>query len=89
MFGFDKLNVTRSEISAVIHVDYPARVQTVHRETNPRYYALIRRFKVLSSCPVIVNTSFNVRGEPFISTQNDFRCFMGSELDELVVGDAV
>jgi carbamoyltransferase len=82
--------VPRSEIPAVTHVDYSARVQTVHKETNPRYYALIKRFKQLSGCPVIVNTSFNVRGEPIICTPEDaFRCFMGTELDVLVVGDAV
>lgn len=87
LFGIDKLNVPRSEIPAVTHVDYSARVQTVHKETNPRYYALIYRFKELSGCPVIVNTSFNVRGEPIICTPEDaFRCFMGTELDVLVVG---
>jgi carbamoyltransferase len=86
LFGIDKLNVPRSEIPAVTHVDYSARVQTVHKETNPRYYALIKRFKELTSCPVIVNTSFNVRGEPIICTPEDaFRCFMGTELDVLVV----
>ena len=90
LFGVDKLNVPRSEIPAVTHVDYSARVQTVHKETNPRYYALIKRFKELTSCPVIVNTSFNVRGEPIICTPEDaFRCFMGTELDFLVVGNAV
>ncbi len=90
LFGIDKLNVPRSEIPAVTHVDYSARVQTVHKETNPSYYALIKRFKELSGCPVIVNTSFNVRGEPIICTPEDaFRCFMGTELDVLVVGDAV
>lgn len=89
LFGIDKLNVPRSEIPAVTHVDYSARVQTVHKETNPRYYALIQRFKKLTGCPVIVNTSFNVRGEPIICTPEDaFRCFMGTELDVLVVGDA-
>jgi carbamoyltransferase len=89
LFGIDKLNVPRSEIPAVTHVDYSARVQTVHQETNPRYYALIKRFKELTSCPVIVNTSFNVRGEPIVCTPEDaFRCFMGTELDVLVVGNA-
>ena len=90
LFGIDKLNIPRSEIPSVTHVDYSARVQTVHKETNPRYYALIKRFKELSGCPVIVNTSFNVRGEPIVCTPEDaFRCFMGTELDLLVVGNAV
>jgi carbamoyltransferase len=88
LFGIDKLNIPRSEIPSVTHVDYSARVQTVHKETNPRYYALIKRFKELTSCPVIINTSFNVRGEPIICTPEDaFRCFMGTELDVLVVGN--
>ena len=90
LFGIDKLNVPRSEIPSVTHVDYSARVQTVHKETNPRYYALIKRFKELTGCPVVVNTSFNVRGEPIICTPKDaFRCFMGTGLDVLVVGNAV
>ena len=88
LFGIDKLNVSRSEIPAVTHVDYSARVQTVHRETNPRYHALLSRFKALTGCPVLVNTSFNVRGEPICCTPDDaFRCFMGSEIDVLVVGN--
>jgi carbamoyltransferase len=88
LFGIDKLNVPRSEIPAVTHVDYSARVQTVHRETNPRYHALLGRFKALTGCPVLVNTSFNVRGEPICCTPEDaFRCFMGSEIDVLVVGN--
>ena len=90
LFGIDKLNVPRSSIPAVTHVDYTARVQTVHRDTNPRYHQLIARFKELTGCPVIVNTSFNVRGEPIVCSPEDaFRCFMGTELDMLVVGDAV
>jgi len=90
LFGIDKINVPRSEIPAVTHVDYSARVQTVHKETNPRYYALIKRFKELTNCPVIVNTSFNVRGEPIICTPEDaFKCFMGTELDVLVVGNSL
>ena len=90
LFGIDKLNVPRSEIPAVTHVDYSARVQTVHKETNPRYYAVIKRFKELTNCPVVVNTSFNVRGEPIICSPEDaFRCFMGTELDLLVVGNSV
>lgn len=90
LFGIDKLNLSRSEIPAVTHVDYSARVQTVHKDTNPRYYALIERFKELSGCPVVVNTSFNVRGEPIVCTPEDaFRCFMGTELDMLVVGNSI
>jgi carbamoyltransferase len=86
LFGIDKLNVPRSDIPAVTHVDYSARVQTVHRETNPRYHALLSRFKTRTGCPVLVNTSFNVRGEPIVCTPEDaFRCFMGSEIDVLVV----
>ena len=88
LFGIDKLNVSRSEIPAVTHVDYSARIQTVHRETNPRYHALISAFKARTGCPVIVNTSFNVRGEPIVCTPEDaFRCFMGTEIERLVVGD--
>ena len=90
LFGIDKLNVVRSTIPAVTHVDYSARVQTVHRETNPLYYRLIEAFKARTGCPVIVNTSFNVRGEPIVCTPEDaFRCFMGTDLDLLVVGRAV
>ena len=88
LFGIDKLNVPRSDIPAVTHVDYSARVQTVHHETNPRYHALLSRFKALTGCPVLVNTSFNVRGEPIVCTTNDaFRCFMGTEIEYLVVGN--
>ncbi|MDP6786669.1 MAG: carbamoyltransferase [Rhodospirillales bacterium] len=88
LFGIDKLNVPRSEIPAATHVDYSARVQTVHRETNPRYHALLSRFKALTGCPVVVNTSFNVRGEPIVCTPEDaFRCFMGTEIEALVVGN--
>ena len=90
LFGIDKLNVQRSEIPAVTHVDYSARVQTVHAETNPRYHALLTAFKAITGCPVLVNTSFNVRGEPIVNTPEDaFRCFMGTELDALVVGNCV
>ena len=90
LFGIDKLNVHRSEIPAVTHVDYSARIQTVSAENNPQYHALISRFKELTGCPVIVNTSFNVRGEPIVCTPEDaFRCFMGTETDLLVVGNAV
>ncbi len=90
LFGIDKLNVPRSEIPAVTHVDYSARIQTVHRDTNPLFHQLIGRFKALTGCPVLVNTSFNVRGEPIVCTPEDaFRCFMGSELDLLAVGNCV
>ena len=90
LFGIDRLNIPRSDIPAVTHVDYSARIQTVHEQTNPKYYRLIRRFKALTGCPVLVNTSFNVRGEPIVCSPEDaFRCFMGTELDLLVVGNAV
>jgi carbamoyltransferase len=90
LFGIDKLNVARSDIPAVTHVDYSARIQTVHGETNPLFHALLTRFKALTGCPVLVNTSFNVRGEPIVCTPEDaFRCFMGNELDLLVVGNCV
>jgi carbamoyltransferase len=80
--------VPRSSIPTVTHVDYSARIQTVHAKTNPRYHALIQRFKKRTSCPVIVNTSFNVRGEPIVNTPEDaFRCFMGTEIDALAVGN--
>ena len=85
LFGIDKLNVKRSTIPAVTHVDYSARVQTIHEKTNPKYYKLIKKFKEITSCPVIVNTSFNVRGEPIVCTVEDaFKCFMGTNLDMLV-----
>ena len=89
LFGIDKLNVPRSELPAVTHVDYSARIQTVHRDTNPRYHALLTEFKRVTGCPVIINTSFNVRGEPIVCTPADaFRCFMGSEIESLAVGNA-
>jgi len=88
LFGIEKLNVPRSEIPAVTHVDYSARIQTVHQETNPRYHSLIRAFERLTGCPVIVNTSFNVRGEPIVGSPEDaFRCFMGTEIECLAVGN--
>ncbi len=88
LFGIEKLNVPRSDIPAVTHVDYSARIQTVHKETNPRYHALISAFKERTGCPVVVNTSFNVRGEPIVCTPEDaFRCFMGSEIEVLVCGN--
>jgi carbamoyltransferase len=90
LFGIDKLNVVRSEIPAVTHVDYSARIQTVHANTNPLFHRLLERFKARTGCPVLVNTSFNVRGEPIVCTPQDaFRCFMGNELDLLVVGRCV
>ena len=88
LFGIDKLNIPRSEIPAVTHVDYSARIQTVHADTNQRYHALLSRFRAKTGCPVIVNTSFNVRGEPIVHTPEDaFRCFMGTEIDVLVIGN--
>jgi len=88
LFGIDKLNVPRSDIPAVTHVDYSARIQTVHEDTNPRYHALLTAFERITGCPVLVNTSFNVRGEPIVCTPEDaFRCFMGTELDALAVGN--
>jgi carbamoyltransferase len=88
LFGIEKLNVPRSEIPAVTHVDYSARIQTVHKETNPRYHALIQRFNKRTGCPVIVNTSFNVRGEPIVGTPEDaFRCFMGTDMEVLAIGN--
>ena len=88
LFGIKKLNIKRSEIPAVTHVDYSARIQTVHEKTNPKYFKLIKKFKEKTGCPVIVNTSFNVRGEPIVNTpENAFNCFMGSELDILVIGN--
>jgi carbamoyltransferase len=90
LFGIDKLNITRSEIPAVTHVDYSARIQTVHANTNPLFHRLLTRFKEKTGCPVLVNTSFNVRGEPIVCTPEDaFRCFMGNELDLLVVGNCI
>jgi len=86
LFGIEKLNIKRSEIPAVTHVDYSARVQTIHKETNPRYYDLLKQFKERTGCAVLVNTSFNVRGEPIVCTPEDaYRCFMRTEMDYLVV----
>jgi len=88
LFGIDKLNIPRSSIPAITHVDYSARIQTVHNDTNPRYHAVISRFKEMTGCPIVVNTSFNVRGEPIVCTPTDaFKCFMGTEMDILVVGN--
>jgi carbamoyltransferase len=90
LFGIEKLNVPRSSIPAVTHVDYSARVQTVHADTNPLYHRLISRFKARTGCPVLVNTSFNVRGEPLVCTPEDaFRCFMGTGIEVLVVGNCL
>jgi carbamoyltransferase len=88
LFGIDKLNVKRSDIPAVTHVDYSARIQTVHKETNEKYFRLIEKFKEKTNCPILVNTSFNVRGEPIVNTPLDaFNCFMGTDLDKLVIGN--
>src|SRR6516225_7855288 len=87
LFGIDILNAIRSEIPAVTHVDMSARIQTVHKETNPRYHALLSALKARTRCPALVNTSFNVRSEPIVCTPEDaFRCFMGSEIDVLAAG---
>ncbi|MBV8566300.1 MAG: carbamoyltransferase [Methylobacteriaceae bacterium] len=88
LFGVDKLNIVRSDVPAVTHVDYSARLQTVHAETNPRFHALLSAFKARTGCPVLVNTSFNVRGEPIVCTPEDaFRCFMGTDIEALAVGN--
>ena len=90
LFGIDKLNIKRSKIPSVTHVDYSARIQTVHRETNSRYYKLINKFKEITGCPVLVNTSFNIRGEPIVCSIKDaYRCFMGTNLDILTIGDFI
>jgi len=88
LFGIDLLNIKRSEIPAVTHVDYSARIQTVYEKTNEKYYKLIKKFKEITNCPVLINTSFNIRGEPIVNTPQDaFNCFMGTELDVLVIGN--
>ena len=90
LFGIDKLNIKRSIIPAITHVDYSARIQTVHKETNPKYYDLILEFKKITNCPILVNTSFNVRGEPIVcSIEDAFNCFMGTNLDILVIEDFI
>jgi carbamoyltransferase len=90
LFGIEKLNVPRSQIPAITHVDYSARIQTVHAHTNPKYFDLITKFKEMTGCPVLVNTSFNVRGEPIVCTPEDsFNCLMGTEIEFLVVGNAI
>tara|TARA_Y100001970_G_scaffold248183_1_gene317526 strand:- start:1622 stop:3460 length:1839 start_codon:yes stop_codon:yes gene_type:complete len=88
LFGIDKLNLQRSDIPAVTHIDYSARIQTVHKDTNPKYHALIEMFNSKTGCPLVVNTSFNIRGEPIVCSPEDaFRCFMGTELDALAIGN--
>jgi len=90
LFGIEKLNVPRSSVPAITHVDYSARIQTVHADTNPRYHAVILKFKEKTGCPLVVNTSFNVRGEPIICTPTDaFKCFMGTEMDVLAIENYV
>jgi carbamoyltransferase len=90
LFGIDKLNVERSQIPAITHIDYSARIQTVHTDTNPRYHALISAFKERTGCPLVVNTSFNVRGEPIVCTPEDaFRCFMGTDIELLVIENSI
>ena len=90
LFGIEKLNIKRSEIPAVTHVDYSARIQTVSKKTNKAYYDLISKFKEITGCPVLVNTSFNVRGEPIVNSPTDaFNCFMGTDLDYLVIGNCI
>ena len=86
LFGIEKLNIVRSSLPAITHIDYSARVQTVSKKSNPRYYELIKAFKKRTGCPTIVNTSFNVRGEPIVCTPQDaYRCFMRTEMDVLVM----
>ena len=90
LFGIDKLNIKRSEVPAVTHVDYSARIQTVTKKSNQRFYDLISKFKNKTGCPILINTSFNVRGEPIVNSPADaFNCFMGTELDYLVIGDCI
>ena len=88
LFGIEKLNVPRSQVPAITHVDYSARIQTVHDDTNPIYHSLISKFNDLTGCPLVVNTSFNVRGEPIVCNPEDaFKCFMGTDLDVLAIGN--
>ena len=88
LFGTEKLNIQRSSVPAITHIDYSARIQTVHKETNLIYFKLLEKFKKKTNCPVLINTSFNVRGEPIVNTPTDaFNCFMGTELDKLVIGN--
>ncbi|MFT6319750.1 MAG: carbamoyltransferase [Granulosicoccus sp.] len=86
----EKLYTVRSSIPAITHIDFSARIQTVHKQTNPKYHQVISAFKKLTGCPVVINTSFNVRGEPIVNTPEDaYRCFMRTEMDYLVIGDYV
>jgi len=90
LFGIEKLNIKRSNIPAVTHIDYSARIQTVHKDTNLKYYKLIKNFEKITDCPIIVNTSFNIRGEPIVCSIKDaYSCFMGTDLDMLVCGDFI
>jgi carbamoyltransferase len=90
LWGIEQLNVVRSDIPAVTHVDYSARIQTVHADTNPRFHRLLQSFQGLTGCPVLVNTSFNVRGEPIVCTPEDaFRCFMGTDIEVLAIGNCL
>ena len=90
LFGIEKLNIPRSSLPAITHIDYSARVQTVSKSTNPRFYNLIKAFKERTGCPTIVNTSFNVRGEPIVCTPQDaYRCFMRTEMDVLVMENQI
>ena len=90
LFGIEKLNIKRSKIPSVTHVDYSARIQTVHNKTNPLYYSLIKKFREITGCPVLINTSFNVRGEPIVCTPKDaFNCFMGTNMDNLIIGNFI
>jgi carbamoyltransferase len=85
LFGIEKLNVKRSQVPAITHVDYSSRIQTVHKNTNPKYHNLISKFKDLTGCPILINTSFNIRGEPIVcSIEDAYNCFMGTDLDILV-----
>ena len=87
LFGIEKLNIERSQVPAITHIDYSARIQTVHHATNPKYHQLLSKFYDITQCPILVNTSFNVRGEPIVCSPEDaFKCFMGTELDCLVIG---
>ena len=90
LFGIDKLNVKRSIVPAITHIDYTSRIQTVHEKTNSRFYKLLKKFKEKTGCPILVNTSFNIRGEPIVcSIEDSFRCFMGTNLDILICEDFI
>ena len=88
LFGIDLLNIERSVVPAVTHVDYSSRIQTVSKKTNPKYYKLLNKFNEKTNCPIVINTSFNIRSEPIVNTpQEAFNCFMGTDLDTLVIGN--